>query len=251
MSYQHGRFVWFECFTENIERARSFYTELFDWTIDPMPMEDGQPYQLIKSGRTGIGGLMPLQGEQGNQPFWLSYLSVNDVDRVTDRIVDQDGELLHAAFDVAGVGRRAVVQDPQGAVFALFKGERGDPEEAEGPGSWWWNELWTSEELEALDFYESVFDYSHDEMSMDGDGTYYVLMQGDAPRGGLMRSPDVKTPPNWLPYVRVADCDATAVRAKSMGAKVLWSPSDIPSVGRAMVLSDPTGAVIAAITPAN
>lgn len=251
MSYQHGRFVWFECFTENTDRARSFYTELFDWTIDPMPMEDGPPYLLIKSGNTGIGGLMPLQAERGDHAFWLSYLSVHDVDGIAARILERSGELLHAAFDVAGVGRMAVVQDPQGAVFALFKGERDDPEEAEGPGSWWWNELWTSQEAEALRFYESVFGYTHDAMSMDGEGTYYVLMQGDAPRGGLMRSPDMKLPPNWLPYVRVADCDAAASRGKSMGAKILWAPSDIPNVGRATVLTDPAGAVIAAITPAN
>ena len=251
MSYQHGRFGWFECFTENIDRARSFYTELFDWTIDPMPMEEGPPYQLIKRASTGIGGLMPLQADQGDHAFWLSYLSVHDVDGIAGRIRDRSGGLLHDAFDVAGVGRMAVVHDPQGAVFALFKGEQGDPEEAEGLGSWWWNELWTSDEAEALRFYESVFGYRHDEMRMEGDDKYYVLMQGDAPRGGLMRSPDAKTPPNWLPYVRVDDCDATASRAKSMGAKLLWPPSDISNVGRALVLGDPGGAVIAAITPAN
>jgi predicted enzyme related to lactoylglutathione lyase len=64
-------------------------------------------------------------------------------------------------------------------------------------------------------------------------------------------SPTEGAPPNWLPYVRVADCDQIAERALALQGKVLSAPNDIPNVGRATVLTDPTGASIAAIAPAN
>lgn len=251
MTYQHGRFTWFECYTNDVERVRVFYSELFGWNIDPMQRSDGSIYQLIKSGQTGIGGLMSLTPDHATQPFWLSYLSVANVDEIARRVVSEGGTRVQEGFDIPGVGRIAVVQDPQGAILALFKGETGDPEEAEGPGSWWWNELWTTSDQDALRFYRAVFGYSQDSMEMGDESTYYILMQGDLPRGGLMQSPDELLPPNWLPYVRVEDCDRTAEGATTLGGKVLSPPSDIPNVGRVTVLSDPSGARIAAIAPTN
>jgi predicted enzyme related to lactoylglutathione lyase len=62
-----------------------------------------------------------------------------------------------------------------------------------------------------------------------------------------MRVPDPSAQAAWLPYVSVTDCDATAERAKALGAQPLVPPKDIPDVGRFTVLMDPTGAVIAAI----
>ena len=203
--------------------------ELLGWTIEPMEMGDGSTYELIKSGQTGIGGLMPLMAEQGPHPFWLS-LSLSRQRRRGPRRGWRRavGATLRDGFDIPGVGRIAVVADPQGAIFALFKGETGDPEEAEGPGSWWWNELWTSSNEDALGFYKSVFGYTHDSMEMADGGTYYILMQGEQPRAGLMTSPASEIPPHWLPYVRVDDCDQVAERAATLKGKVLWPPNDIP-----------------------
>jgi len=131
MSYQHGRFTWFECYSNDVERSRVFYSELFGWTIDPMEMADGSTYEVIQCGPTAIGGLMPLLATQGSHPFWLSYLSVANVDKTAARVSSNGGATLREGFDVPGVGRIAIIADPQGAVLALFKGATGDPEEAE------------------------------------------------------------------------------------------------------------------------
>ena len=61
----------------------------------------------------------------------------------------------------------------------------------------------------------------------------------------LSKRPDA--PSMWLPYVAVADCDATATRAKALGGKVLMEPSDIPNIGRYAIAEDPLGAAIAFI----
>jgi predicted enzyme related to lactoylglutathione lyase len=50
-------------------------------------------------------------------------------------------------------------------------------------------------------------------------------------------------PPKWAPYFQVANCDATADKAKSLGGNVCVGPADIPNVGRFAGVVDPQGAV--------
>jgi predicted enzyme related to lactoylglutathione lyase len=84
-------------------------------------------------------------------------------------------------------------------------------------------------------------------MDMKSKGTYYVLNKDGIGRAGLMQSTQPNAPPAWLPYVSVADCDATARRATALAAKILVPPMDIPDVGRFTVFMDPAGAVLGAI----
>jgi len=53
----------------------------------------------------------------------------------------------------------------------------------------------------------------------------------------------------WLPYVKVADCDATAAQAAGLGGQVMMAPTDIPNVGRFAVICDPLGAALAVMKP--
>jgi uncharacterized protein len=52
-------------------------------------------------------------------------------------------------------------------------------------------------------------------------------------------------PPNWLVYIGTEDVDASADKAKELGATVYMPPTDIAEVGRFSVLADPTGAAFA------
>jgi predicted enzyme related to lactoylglutathione lyase len=74
-----------------------------------------------------------------------------------------------------------------------------------------------------------------------------MLKTGETARGGLMQSVDPNAPSMWLPYVAVADCDATAARARALGGQVLSPPEDIPNIGRFAILQDTLGAAIAVI----
>jgi predicted enzyme related to lactoylglutathione lyase len=48
-----------------------------------------------------------------------------------------------------------------------------------------------------------------------------------------------------MPYLQVADCDASTAKAKELGASVMVPPQDIPKTGRFAVLTDPQGAMFA------
>lgn len=247
MEHLYGKFIWYEHMSQDIDRARAFYDALFGWRSELVSMGGTEPYPMIHHGVHGIGGYRKVPAEA--PAHWVSYLSVPDVDASFKAVTAAGGKALMPPTDYGPVGRGAAVADPTGANFALWRGAQGDrPDLAETAlGDWYWNELWTTDEKKALAFYESTFGFASEAMDMGAMGTYYVLKKDGKSRAGLMRSTEPKAGSMWLPYVRVAACDASVAKAQSLGAQVAVPPTDIPNIGRFSVLLDPLGAPIAVI----
>ena len=246
MTHIPGKFVWFELNTTSVAKSKAFYTELLNWKTDDVPMGE-HSYTMIKNGAAPIGGV--VAAKNGAASHWLSYLSVADVDALAAKVNKGGGTQIAAPSDIPGVGRCAIVADPQGAQLALFRGNDSDAPDAPGmTGAWHWNELWTSDGTAAAAFYAKTFGYALDTMDMGG-STYHIFEIGGVPRGGAMTSPVDGVPPNWLPYVQVDDADASAKRCARLGGSVMSEPHDIPGVGRFAIVKDPTGAAFGIIKP--
>jgi len=243
MSTLTGKFVWFEHHSSDIQTARKFYEPLFNWHTEAMAMGD-QRYHMILNNNIGVGGYTTAQPAERSQ--WLTYLSVDDVDAAHRAVLAAGGRSVSGPRDFGSVGRGAVVADPTGAEFALWKSNDADRADAERTpsGDWCWNELWTPDEQRALSFYQRVFGYTREAMDMGPQGTYYLLKKDGVSRAGLMHSSTPKAPPMWLPYVEVDNCDASADKARSLGGQVVTGPTDIPNVGRFAILVDPAGAAL-------
>ena len=250
MDYLPGKFVWFEHVSGDPARAQAFYAGLLGWKVHAMEMGGGVHYDIVLNGETGIGGYRTA--EDGTPSHWASYLSVDDVDASFAAALAAGATSLLAPVAFGSAGRGAALLDPTGAAFCLWHGAGGDPADAEksAEGAWDWNELHTQDAAKALAFYETVFGYRHDSMDMGPMGTYYLLKDATGKmRGGLMQATRPGMPSNWLPYLRVADCDASAATAAELGATVAQPPTDIPGVGRFSVLIDPLGAAVAVMKP--
>ena len=250
MDYLPGKVVWFEHVSGDPGRAQAFYAALFGWQVHAMEMGDGVSYDIILNGEAGIGGYRAA--EAGTPSHWASYLSVDDVDATYAAALTAGAQGLLAPMAFGSAGRGAALLDPTGAAFCLWHGAGGDRADVEksAVGDWDWNELHTSDAAKALAFYETVFGYSHDSMDMGPMGTYYLLKDaGGKMRGGLMQAARPGMPSNWLPYLRVADCDASAAKAAEVGGTVAQAPTDSPGVGRFSVLIDPLGAAVAVLKP--
>jgi predicted enzyme related to lactoylglutathione lyase len=250
MDHLAGKFVWFEHVCADTQKARAFYQPLFGWHVESMPMGE-RSYPMILQGQQGIGGLR--EAEAGEPAHWASYLSVQDVDASFRAAVAAGATPLQGPVDFGPVGRGAALRDPTGAALWIWTGtqdDRPDPE-ATPYGDWYWNELWTPDARRALAFYEAVFGYTHQVMDMGEQGDYLVLHSADGrPRAGIFQTTEAQMTPQWLPYVSVADCDATATDALRLGAlSVPVAPTDIPGIGRFAVLIDPLGATLAVIKP--
>ncbi len=106
------------------------------------------------------------------------------------------------------------------------------------PGNFSWNELMTSGTDKASAFYAKLFGW--EPAPMPG-MAYTVFKNAGTYAGGMLQAGEGR-PTMWVPYVTVADTDASAAAAQKLGAKVCMEPTDIPGVGRIAVITDPTGA---------
>src|SRR5580704_8941285 len=117
MRGSHGTFYWNELMTRNVEGAKKFYADTIGWGFDAMLMPGGGTYWLATMAGEPVGGLFDINGPdfQGVPDSWMSYLAVDDVDARVKKAVAAGGKLMKPAFDVPGVGRIAIVMQPDGA----------------------------------------------------------------------------------------------------------------------------------------
>ena len=116
----HGALSWNELASPDPEASASFYSRLFDWSAEAMPGVD-PPYLVIKrsDGHTNGG----IRTAASTEPcYWLVYFGTDDLEGSLAKVQDLGGVALVDPIAI-GTGRFAVVQDPQGAVFALYTGD--------------------------------------------------------------------------------------------------------------------------------
>lgn len=114
-------FCWNELGTTDTQKAGEFYSNLFDWTRKVQnfgPLE----YTIFSNGDRGAGGMYKITPEMGNiPPHWLTYFAVDDCDAKVKKATELGASVMKPADDIPGVGRFAILQDPQAAVFAIIK----------------------------------------------------------------------------------------------------------------------------------
>jgi uncharacterized protein len=251
-TYAPGTFCWVELGTSDGEGAKKFYTQLFGWDFTDNPMGPGMVYTMLKLDGKDVGALYQMPPEmksQGIPPNWLSYVSVVKADDSASKAKELGGTLMKEPFDVFDVGRMAVVQDPTGAVFAIWQaGTHKGAGIYNVPGSFCWNELATRDTAKAGDFYGGLFGWQKQVQEM-GPMTYTIFINGARPAGGMYEpTPDMgDVPPHWLVYFAVDDTDAKAQKAKDLGGKIIVPPADIPGTGRFAIIQDPQNAVFGII----
>ena len=248
--YGPGTFCWVELGTTDAAAAKKFYSELFGWGMTDNPMGPDMVYTMLKLDGKDVGGLYQMQSEmQGVPSHWLSYVSVKSADEAAEKAKSLGATLMKEPFDVGDIGRMAVIQDPTGAVFAIWQaGLSAGAGIYNVPNSLCWNELATPDAEKAGEFYTGLFGWGKEVKDM-GEMTYTLFVNGERQAGGMYKpTPEMgEIPPNWLAYFAVDDADAKVAKASELGATIVVPPMDIPEVGRFAVIQDPTGAVFGII----
>jgi hypothetical protein len=183
--------------------------------------------------------------QSGAPPSWLVYIGTPDVDATAAAAERLGGKVLKAPADIPGVGRFAVLCDPQGAAFALFK--PGAPAGDGAPGTdFSWHELATSDHQAALAFYSELFGWARGPAHDMGPGGIYQLIElGGTQVGGAYKLMDASKPPHWLTYIRVTSVDKAAAAAKAAGGRVTQGPMEVPGGSRIAQILDPQGGAFA------
>ena len=124
IEYKPGTFCWVELGTTDGEAAKKFYTQLFDWDFTDNPVGPGGVYTILKQNGKDVGALYQMPSEMtsnGVPPHWMSYISVANADESAAKAKSLGATLMKEPFDVYTMGRMAVIQDPTGAMFALWQ----------------------------------------------------------------------------------------------------------------------------------
>ena len=256
-----GDFIWYELMTTDAERAKAFYEAVVGWDIGEASPEFKGYRMINRSDGQAAGGVLPLSDEMqqhGARPTWLGYICVEDVDRSISAIEQAGGKALMPAFDIPGIGRIAMVSDPQGAPFYVMKPippadkpeAKSDVFSVDQPQHVRWNELSTSDPDAALDFYRRQFGWSQEgDLDMGEMGKYRFIQQNGVGIGAVMRKPPQLPVSLWTYYIGVDDIDRATDAIKAGGGQVLNGPMEIPGGEFALNGMDPQGASFGLVGP--
>jgi predicted enzyme related to lactoylglutathione lyase len=120
-SHVHGAVCWVELLTRDTTAAEGFYTAVFGWKSQ-CEVVKGTPYAMFQIDETDIAGMMMMPDEVPIEApsHWSVYFAVDDCVDVEQRTVDLGGAVLQPTMDV-GIGRFAVLADPDGAKFNIIE----------------------------------------------------------------------------------------------------------------------------------
>jgi len=254
MPKPQGSFVWYELMTSDAKAGEAFYRDVVGWGAQGAGMP-GVDYTLMTVGSMPVAGMMTMPAEAcsaGAKPGWIGYVGTEDVDASVAKVSKLGGKVHKGPADIPGVGRFAVVADPDGAVFALFKwqppqdGERPAPD---APGTTAWRELYTGDLQGVFDFYAQLFGWSKaDAFDMGPMGTYQLFAHDGETIGGMMTKPAQAPRPCWNYYFNVDAMGAAVERVKRDGGQVLTGPMQVPGGSWIIQGLDPQNAAFALLS---
>ena len=254
MTNPHGMPIWYELMTTDPDGAKRFYDDVAGWTIEARPSGE-MDYRMIAAAGGLVGGVFRLTEDmraQGAEPRWVPYFGVEDVDAAFAKAKDLGAQVFVPPTDIPGVGRFALIADPQGAPLYLMRGSSAESSSvfARGEmGRCGWNELWTRDVGAALAFYGPLLGVENREtMDMGPMAGYHFLDLGAVRIGALAQMKD--EPARWILYFTVPDLDRAGERVSAGGGVVQMGPHTVPTGERILIGADPQGAAFALVSPA-
>ncbi len=121
-----GALCWSELYTTNVDASGAFYARTLGWKPEAIDMGPMGVYTLFKAEgvENSVGGMMGMPEEmKGTPSHWLVYVQVEDCDAQLKKAEALGATTLVPATDIPELGRFAIVKDPTGGVFALYKNQ--------------------------------------------------------------------------------------------------------------------------------
>ena len=256
----HGSHIWYELMTPDPQGARAFYEAVVPgWSVgkrNPGAID----YRMIgRSDGGNAGGVLGMDDgmrEHGAKPLWLGYISVDDVDAMIGQVEAKGGAVHMPATNIEGVGRIAMVADPQGNAFYIMRPQppagqdnaqsdvfSTDQEQRVG-----WNELTTADPVAARQFYGELFGWTSDEfMPMAELGEYRFFARGGTTIGAVCGLMPNGGDSRWRYYIRVPSIAAAVEAVNAAGGSVSMGPHEVPGGDHIIIGNDPQGAEFALV----
>jgi predicted enzyme related to lactoylglutathione lyase len=255
-----GMFCWVELNTVDALAANRFYGEMFGWRRSFMPLDDGSFYTLLQLDGKDVGAFHEIF-EEALEPEtttgWRLYIATDNVDQSVQKALSLGGALVTPPVEVSDVGRVAVMQDPTGAVFALWQARNHiGAEVVNQSGALSWQELITTDFETAKQFYSNLFGWQTQTRAA-GARSYTTFKPkksslesgGIQPLHGPLQETLSENGSQWLASFAVENFEQSLHKAQRLGATLKTPPAEVPNVGRYAVLEDPQGALFSLVSP--
>ena len=263
-TYPEGVTCWVDIEEADVEEAARFYGVLFGWTfIETEPKRRYLIARLDGQDAAGIGRVSEPDSWAVRSPAWNTYVSVEDIDQATARVVAAGGRITEPRSNLAEAARTASCVDPEGIPFRLWQANgRSGVQAANIPGAWNFSDLHTADPEASIAFYTRAFGWTFDDigfatmirkvgygdhLAATSDPGIHERQSGDQVPPGfadafgwLIRAQEAQRP-HWHVTFTVADRDESAEAAEQLGATVLTTTDS--DWTRDALIRDPQGAV--------
>jgi predicted enzyme related to lactoylglutathione lyase len=116
-----GSIQWRDLTVPAADDVRDFYEAVVGWTSDPLDMGGYSDYCMKNEEGEVVAGVCHARGVNAGLPaVWLMYITVADLDASMEQVMARGGKVL-AGPKTMGPNRYCVIQDPAGAVAALYQ----------------------------------------------------------------------------------------------------------------------------------
>ncbi|MGB9140800.1 MAG: VOC family protein [Aestuariivirga sp.] len=254
MTPQVSKHIWYDLVTPDLKAAEKFYANVVGWKISDAGMP-GMSYSILSAGDIMVGGMMqsPKGGDELDvRPHWNGHIYVADVDQYAMLAVAAGGKVCREPSDIPDIGRFAVVADPHGATFIMFKpnsNEAPKPVPPNTAGRIGWHELAAGDGKTDWDFYSKLFGWTKDrDLDMGQMGIYRIFATGGEAVGGMMTKMQDTPKPHWLYYIEVDAIVAAAARTTKAGGKIVMGPHQVPTSQWIVQCTDSQGAAFAMVS---
>jgi predicted enzyme related to lactoylglutathione lyase len=112
-------FVHVELNSTDIAKSKAFYTKMFGWKLEDVPMPN-MTYTMIGVGE-GTGGGMMQQMKPGAPSIWIAYVLVDDVAAATAKAKSLGAKVMQDVTPVMDMGSFSIIVDPTGAHLGMWQ----------------------------------------------------------------------------------------------------------------------------------
>ena len=118
-----GTIGWTDLTVDNAEEIGTFYSEVVGWKALPVDMGGYNDFNMTPpAGGEAIAGVCHARGGNTGLPTqWIMYVTVENVAASARRCEELGGTILAGPSGSEGQERTCVIQDPAGAVLALYQ----------------------------------------------------------------------------------------------------------------------------------
>ena len=237
---QHGKLVWADLYTGDVEASLKFYQKTFGWTVKAFAKEQAK-YHLLYDNGQAIAGVLARDSKRNktDNALWVGSIDTDNVSSRSELAAKNKATIILAPHDFKLYGKRAVLADPQGGVIALLELDLTNKNHQKISNKWDWAQLFSTDTKQAALFYQDTFGYTLEPINSKKDS--FFLIQAEMVQASIVKLPEsFEQRDRWVNFIEVENINTTLTKATTNGATVIYQPSGI---GLA-IISDPNGALL-------